>query len=176
MKRITLLLVAVATACMAAFAQGKTLVAYFSATGNTQRVAKMVAEATGATIYEIKPVQEYTNADLNWHNDKSRSSVEMADAAARPAITADLQDIAEYDTIYLGYPIWWNLAPRVINTFIEKYNFDGKTVIPFATSGSSSIDNSANELQKSYPAIKWGKGKLLNRATIDDIKTWTKQQ
>ena len=100
----------------------------------------------------------------------------MADAAARPAITADLQDIAEYDTIYLGYPIWWNLAPRVINTFIEKYNFDGKTVIPFATSGSSSIDNSANELQKSYPAIKWGKGKLLNRATIDDIKTWTKQQ
>lgn len=176
MKRMTLLFAAIAISSIAAMAQGKTLVAYFSATGNTQRVAKQVATITGGELYEITPAEEYTSADLDWHDNKSRSSVEMNDKSARPAIIADLENADSYDTIFIGYPIWWNEAPRIINTFIEKYSFAGKRVIPFATSGGSSISNSATQLRRSYPDIDWGEALLLNRATNDDIKNWIKRQ
>ena len=175
MKRIILLFTAAVMTCMAAMSQGKVLVAYFSATGNTERVAHLVAEATGGTLHKITPKVPYTSNDLDWHDENSRSSVEMNNVKARPAIVNNLPgNAAGYDVIYLGYPIWWNQAPRVINTFLETYNFSGKTVIPFATSGGSSISNSINELQKTYPEIMWSSGKLLNHATSEDIQTWIK--
>lgn len=175
MKRIILLFTAAVMTCMAAMSQGKVLVAYFSATGNTERVAHLVAEAIGGTLHKITPKVPYTSNDLDWHDENSRSSVEMNNVKARPAIVNNLPgNAAGYDVIYLGYPIWWNQAPRVINTFLETYNFSGKTVIPFATSGGSSISNSINELQKTYPEIMWSSGKLLNHATSEDIKTWIK--
>lgn len=176
MKRIALIVAVAAMTCAAALAQSKVLVAYFSATGNTGRAAQLVAEATGGTLHEIAPVEAYTSNDLDWHDENSRSSVEMNNVKARPAIVNNLPgNAAGYDVIYLGYPIWWNQAPRVLNTFLETYNFSGKTVIPFATSGGSSISNSINELQKTYPEIMWSSGKLLNHATSEDIKTWIKQ-
>ncbi len=175
MKRIALIIAVAAMTCTAALAQSKVLVAYFSATGNTERAAQLVAEATGGTLHKITPVEAYTSNDLNWHDENSRSSVEMNDAKARPGIVKNFSGAAaDYDVVYLGYPIWWNQAPRVINTFLETYNFSGKTVIPFATSGGSSISNSINELQKTYPEIMWSSGKLLNHATSEDIKTWIK--
>ena len=121
-------------------------------------------------------MEAYTSNDLNWHDENSRSSVEMNDAKARPGIVKNFSGAAaDYDVVYLGYPIWWNQAPRVINTFLETYDFSGKTIIPFATSGGSSIDNSAKELQKAYPSIKWGRGQLLNHATTGEIKTFINQ-
>lgn len=176
MKRIALIIAVAAMTCAAALAQSKVLVAYFSATGNTERAAQLVAEATGGTLHEITPVEAYTSNDLNWHDENSRSSVEMNDAKARPGIVKNFSGAAaDYDVVYLGYPIWWNQAPRVINTFLETYDFSGKTIIPFATSGGSSIDNSAKELQKAYPSIKWGRGQLLNHATTGEIKTFINQ-
>ena len=148
---------------------GKTLVAYFSATGTTARAAKLVAETVDGTLYEIQPAKKYTAADLDWHDKASRSSVEMSDSKSRPALYSKLGSLAEYDTIYIGFPIWWNLAPRIVNTFIESGDFAGKTVIPFATSGSSSISNAEKELQTNYPGINWGKGRLLNGASLSLI-------
>ena len=153
----------------------KTLVAFFSASGNTKRVAEKLAAAIDSDLYEIKPAVPYTSADLNWRDKSSRSSVEMDDPTSRPAIIDDLKNLAEYDTVYLGFPIWWNQAPRLINTFLEKYNLSGKTVIPFATSGSSSISNAESELRKAYPDVNWQKGKLMNGVTEEDIKNWTKK-
>jgi len=146
----------------------KTLVAYFSATGTTEKAAKVVAEVTGGTLYEIQPAKKYTSADLDWHDKSSRSSEEMADAKSRPTLSSKAENLADYDTVYIGFPIWWNLAPRIINTFIESGDFSGKTVILFATSGGSSISNSEKELQKTYSNLKWQKGKLLNGATKED--------
>lgn len=141
---------------------GKTLVAYFSATGNTANAAKKIAGSTGGTLYVIEPVQKYIAADLNWNDKNSRSTKEMNDAKSRPAIKKTLKDIQQYDTVYIGFPIWWDLAPRVINTFIESYNLTGKTIIPFATSGGSVIGNSEKQLKKSYPKLNWKPGKLMN--------------
>ena len=155
MKRLVLFMMAVMLLSITVNAQkkgGKTLVAYFSATGTTARAAKLVAEAVDGTFYEIQPAKKYTAADLDWHDKASRSSVEMSDSKSRPALYSKLGSLAEYDTIYIGFPIWWNLAPRIINTFIESGDFAGKTVIPFATSGSSSISNAEKELQTNYPA------------------------
>ncbi|EJX02697.1 flavodoxin, partial [gut metagenome] len=121
----------------------KVLVAYFSATGNTARAAQKIAAATGGDLYAITPAQPYNEADLDWRNEKSRSSVEMNNPKARPALGGNAPDISSYDVIFIGYPIWWDLAPRIILTFIESKDWQGKTVIPFATSGSSSISNSA---------------------------------
>jgi len=175
MKKISLLFAATILSCMATFAQGKTLVAYFSATGTTEQVAKQIAVAVSGDLHEITPTVPYTSDDLDWHDDNSRSSREMADVSSRPPIENNLPGNAgEYDTIYLGYPIWWNQAPRVINSFLETHNLNGKTVIPFATSGGSPIDNSVEELKKTYPNIKWSKGKLLNHVTNNDIKNWIK--
>ncbi|MDY3034108.1 MAG: flavodoxin [Odoribacter sp.] len=150
----------------------KILVAYFSATGTTARAARTVANISGGELYTITPEKPYTDADLNWNDKKSRSSVEMNNPKARPALGGKKLDISNYDVIFIGYPIWWNLAPRIINTFIESQEWKGKIIIPFATSGSSSITNSVAQLKQSYPDFDWKEGKLLNRADENIIHTW----
>ena len=150
----------------------KTLVVYFSATGNTAKVAKEIAAITNGTLAEIQSEQAYTTADLNWNDKQSRSSVEMNNAKARPALKKMEINTNEYDVIFIGYPIWWNQAPRIINSFIENNDLQGKTIVPFATSGGSGISNSVNELKKIYPNLQWEGGKLLNRATRADIQRW----
>ena len=182
MKHLKILLLAVLTVFAAsAFSQNKSqnimekkkvLVVYFSATGTTRQVAKQIAKIAEADICEIAPVKPYTNADLDWTNKQSRSSVEMNNPKARPEIKALSVDVSKYDYIFLGYPIWWDLAPRTVNSFIDATELTGKTVIPFATSGSSTIANSVAVLKKSYPKIKWQTGKLLNRVSEKDIKSW----
>ena len=144
-------------------------------TGKTVRVLVFAkgdkvaeAEAAGADLYEITPKVAYTKADLNWMDKKSRSSVEMNDKKFRPEIEDKDANIAEYDEIILGFPIWWYVEPKIIDTFLDSYDFAGKTVIPFATSGGSGIENVEKNLQKEYPNINWGKGKLLNGS----VKAW----
>lgn len=161
MKRLFTLLIVAMTVLGLSAQTKKTLVAYFSATGTTETVAKQLAKEKKAVLYAIEPAKKYTVADLNWHDKKSRSSVEMNDRKARPALK-NKKSLAEYDVIYLGYPIWWGVAPRIINTFIEQAKLDGKTVIPFATSGGSGIEQSVSELKASYPKVKWQKGLLKN--------------
>ena len=150
----------------------KVLVAYFSATGVTARAAQKVAEATGGEVYAITPAKPYADADLDWNDKQSRSSVEMNDPKARPALGGERLDVSEYDIVFIGYPVWWNQAPRLINTFIESHNLKGKTVIPFATSGGSTIAGSAATLKRSYPALEWKEGRLLNRADEKTLRTW----
>lgn len=150
----------------------KVLVAYFSATGTTARAAQKVADTTGGDIYAITPAKKYTDADLDWNDKQSRSSVEMNDRKARPALGGKRLDVSDYDVVFIGYPIWWDLAPRIINTFIETHDLKGKTVIPFATSGGSSISNSAVTLKRTYPALGWKEGRLLNRADEKTVRTW----
>lgn len=175
MKKILMAFLAVAACWTAAFAQsGKVLVVYFSATGTTATAAGRLAEATGGELLEIEPAKRYTAADLDWRNEKSRCYVEMHDLKYRPAIKATEVKMSDYDTIYLGFPIWWNIAPTIVNTFIEAHDLKGKSVVPFATSGGSTIDNSVKELKKSYPAIDWQEGKLLNRMDVNAIREWTK--
>ena len=150
----------------------KVLVVYFSATGTTRLVAKQIAKIADADIFEIAPAKPYSSADLDWTNKQSRSSVEMNNPKARPEIKAVSVDVSKYDYVFLGYPIWSDLAPRIVNTFIETADLAGKTVIPFATSGSSTIANSVAVLKKSYPKIKWQTGRLLNRVSEKEIGTW----
>ncbi len=182
MKRIALFLVAFLTVSVNVYSQNnsnnqnskqmmnKTLVAYFSASGVTEKVAKELAETAGADLHEIKPLQRYTEADLDWHDKKSRSSVEMADKSSRPAITNKLTNMDQYEIIYVGFPIWWYTCPTIINTFMESYDFKGKTVIPFATSGGSTIDKACKDLKASYPQINFKQGKLLNRPTKKELE------
>ena len=153
----------------------KILVAYFSATGTTEKAAKLIVEVTGGTLYEIQPEKEYVAADLDLASDISTLLREDLSCQSRSALNSKPDNFADYDTIYIGFPIWWNSAPRIINTFIESNDFAGKTIIPFATSGSSSISNAEKELQETYPDLKWQKGRLLNGATKEDIKKWTKK-
>ncbi len=149
----------------------KTLVVYFSATGTTRAVAERLAAASGADLHEIVPEQPYTSADLDWHDENSRSSVEMKDLTSRPAIKdAKVANLAQYDTVYIGFPIWWYTAPTIINTFVEANDFGKATVIPFATSGGSTIDKSCADLKASYPAIQWGNGHLLNNVSDEELK------
>ena len=150
----------------------KILVAYFSATGTTARAAEKLADVTDGELYAIVPARSYTSADLDWNDKRSRSSVEMNDPKSRPAIKSIKENIADYDIIFIGYPIWWDLAPRIINTFIESHDLKGKTVIPFATSGGSTLAGSAAALKKTYPALNWREGRLLNRADEKSIRTW----
>ena len=138
------------------------LVAYFSATGTTKRVAEKIAELTDADIYEIVPGDPYSSADLDWHDNNSRSTKEMNDKNVRPEIGSDDIDISSYDTIYLGYPIWWGDAPRIMATFVEKYNFDGKKVIPFCTSGGSGIGRSGTNLGTLAGSGNFVNGERLN--------------
>ncbi|MDY4193540.1 MAG: flavodoxin [Bariatricus sp.] len=147
----------------------KTLVAYFSASGVTKKSAEKLAAAAKADIYEIKPAVPYTKADLNWMDKKSRSSVEMGDKSFRPEIVKDDLDLSQYDTILVGFPIWWYVAPTIINTFLESYDFSDKKIVLFATSGGSGFGNTVAELKPSAPGAEIVEGKLLNRATDKDI-------
>ena len=153
----------------------RNLVAYFSASGVTAKVAEMLADAVGADIYEIRPAVPYTQADLNWMDKKSRSTIEMNDKTLRPAITDQDAQIDRYETIFLGFPIWWYVAPTIINTFLESYDFSGKKIILFATSGGSKFGNTVEELKVSVPAsCEIIEGKLLNgKQTIPTIRSWT---
>ena len=151
------------------------LVAYFSATGTTEAVARQIAKATGGKLYKITPVEAYTAADLDWTVPTSRSCRENDDPKSRPAIVKDLADLDSYDVIYLGYPNWWNMAPRIINTFVETYGLKGKTVIPFMTSGGSKIANSVRLLRSAYPDVKWSDGRLLNHVSQQEIDSWVKE-
>jgi len=153
----------------------KKLVAYFSASGVTAKVADMLADAVGADIYEIRPEVPYTKADLNWMDKKSRSTIEMNDKSIRPAIADKDAQIDQYDTIFLGFPIWWYVAPTIINTFLESHDFAGKKIILFATSGSSGFGKTVEELKVSVPAsCEIIEGKLLNgKQTIPSIRAWT---
>ena len=153
----------------------KKLVAYFSASGVTAKVADMLADAVGADIHEIRPKNPYTKADLNWMNKKSRSSIEMNDKTIRPEIAESNIQIDDYDVIFLGFPIWWYVAPTIINTFLEKYDFSGKKIILFATSGGSKFGETVEELKVSVSAdTEIIEGKLLNgRQSIASIKAWT---
>lgn len=152
----------------------KSLVAYFSASGVTEKVARTLSNAIGADIYEIKPEVKYTRADLDWMNKGSRSSIEMSDHSSRPAIVDDDAKIADYDVIYVGFPIWWYIAPTIINTFLEKYDFSNKTIVLFATSGGSgfgkTVDNLKNSVSDSTKIIQ---GKLFNGSVIEaELKKW----
>ena len=153
----------------------KKLVAYFSASGVTAKVADMLADAVGADIHEIRPKVPYTKEDLNWMNKKSRSSIEMADKTIRPEIAESNVKIENYDVIFLGFPIWWYVAPTIINTFLESADFSGKKVILFATSGGSKFGKTVEELKISVPdSCEIIEGKLLNgRQTIASVKEWT---
>ena len=158
-------------------ANKKILVAYFSATGTTKRVAGNLAKATGGDLYEIMPVKAYTNADLNWHDKNSRTSVEMNNPKSRPEIITGDLSIQDYDTIYLGFPIWWGTAPKVIHTFLEQYDFSGKEIIIFATSGSSGLGNTANTLKQSVSKTATiVEGDVLNsNPSVEDLKQWVKK-
>lgn len=152
----------------------KKLVAYFSASGVTAKTAKTLAKAAGADLYEIKPEIPYTNADLNWMDKNSRSSVEMKDKTYRPALADKNAKIEEYDVIFIGFPIWWYVAPTIINTFLESYDFSNKTIILFATSGGSGFGKTVQELKPSVsPAANIIEGKLLNgRISEDALTSW----
>ena len=151
----------------------KILVAYFSATGNTKSVASTLATAIGADLFEIVPEQPYTSEDLNWHNDKSRSSVEMGDRSSRPAIASKIDNISQYNIVFVGSPIWWGREPSIIDTFIEGYDFAGKTVIPFVTSGSSDIGDYGANLQALVPNAKVLTGKRFpTDVSAEELKNW----
>ncbi len=153
---------------------GKTLVAYFSASGTTARVAKELAQAADADLYEIKPAVSYTKDDLNWMDKKSRSSVEMNDKSSRPAITDSNAEISRYETIFLGFPIWWYVAPTIVNSFLESYDFSGKKIILFATSGGNGFGKTAAGLKSSVTAdTAIVEGKILNGTnSVDDLRKW----
>ena len=150
----------------------KRLVAYFSASGVTAKVAENLADAIGADIFEIQPEVPYTKADLNWMDKKARTTIEMSDPTSRPAIAAKRDDIDEYDTIFVGFPIWWYVAPTIVNTFLESYNLKGKTIIPFATSGGSGMGKTVDELRKLCPNADWKAGKLINGVSDQEIAAW----
>lgn len=149
----------------------KKLVAYFSASGVTKSTAERLAKAAGADLFEIKPAQPYSKADLDWTNKKSRSSVEMSSPDSRPEIAEKLDNMGDYDVVFVGFPIWWYVAPTIINTFLESYDFSGKTVIPFATSGGSGMGKTEEILHKICPA-NWKNGRVINRASDNDLNKW----
>ena len=152
---------------------GKTLVAVFSASGVTKKVGKEIARIVDGDFFEIVPKEIYTDDDLNWMNKQSRSSVEMNDPSARPEIADTVSDMASYDKVIVGFPIWWGVAPRIIETFLESYDFSGKTIIPFCTSGGSGVGRSDEEIHKNVKGdVKWEKGTQINRPDENAIKKW----
>jgi len=153
------------------------LVAYFSASGVTAKLAETLSESIGADLYAIEPEVPYTKADLNWMNKNSRSSVEMKDPASRPAIAGKRDNMDEYDTIFIGFPIWWYVAPTIINTFLESYDFTGKTIIPFATSGGSGMGKTNEKLQPSCPGAKLMEGKVWKKnVKADELAAWAEDR
>ncbi len=150
----------------------KKLVAYFSATGTTMEAATKLAEATNADLHEIVPEARYTAADLNWQDKNSRSSVEMADKSSRPAIANKVENMEQYDTVFVGFPIWWYIAPTIVNTFLEQYDMTGKTIVPFFTSGGSGAGETLKYLQPSAPNAKWVEPKNLTQMDKAQVKAW----
>ncbi|MDE5880145.1 MAG: flavodoxin [Muribaculaceae bacterium] len=188
MKKLTLIigaLVAMTVVCLSCSSkkqsgtgetnEGKVLVCYFSATGTTEKAAQRIAELTGGKLHNIEPKVPYTEADLNWRDSLSRSSVEMRNKSSRPELKDSLTDLSEYSVVFIGYPNWWNTHPTIINTFIENNDLKGKTIVPFMTSGGSNILNSEKELHESYPTLTITKGLLMNDVSDDDIKSWLKE-
>ena len=155
----------------------KILVSYFSATGTTKNVAQKLALVTGADLFEIKPLKPYTSADLDWRDEQSRSSLEMKDNASRPQIASKIEDISKYDIVFVGFPIWWYREPSIIDTFIESYDFSNKTIIPFATSGTSLMGDSAQNIQKLAPNAKVFEGKRFPSNVSEEVlKDWAFEQ
>ena len=152
--------------------ESKTAVVYFSATGTTAEIAKMIADETNGDLFEIVPEMPYTDDDLNYNNDDCRANVEQNDDSARPAIANDLSAVSDYDVVFLGHPIWWGTNPRIIRTFLESCDLSGAKVYTFCTSGGSGIETSVSELQNLYPEANIISGKKLNDATADDIRDW----
>ena len=176
MKRLALIIAAcclILTACAQSNNQNnpnqgkennmkKTLVVYFSATGTTKAAAQRLAQEFNADLYEINPEVPYSAADLNWRDKQSRSTIEMNDKSSRPAIKGRCENIADYDTVWIGFPIWWYTAPTIVNTFIEAHDLSSKVLNVFATSGGSGVKDSYNDLKKAYPQYKWGDSRLMN--------------
>ena len=153
----------------------KTLVAYFSASGQTAKLAKTLAGVTGGDLFEIAPETAYTAADLDWMDKKSRSTIEMKDPESRPAIAGKVADMAQYDTVFVGFPIWWYVAPTIVKTFLESYDFSGKTVIPFATSGGSGMGRTVDVLKGVCPVARFLPGKRLDSdASAEEVTAWVK--
>ena len=151
----------------------KKLVAFFSASGNTAALAEKLAKAAGADLYEIKPAVSYTREDLNWQNKQSRSSVEMSDHSSRPALADTMANVSAYDTIYIGFPVWWYIAPTIINSFLESYDFSGKTLALFATSGGTGLTQPEDELPKLVPNATWKPGRLFNDGIAEStLRAW----
>lgn len=151
----------------------KKLVAYFSASGTTARTARALAEAAGADLFEIAPAQPYMAADLNWRDGGSRSSVEMNDEAARPAIAGEVADMGAYDAVFVGFPVWWYVEPRIIDTFLEAYDLSGKTIVPFATSGGSGLGKAPQRMRRLAPGARVLEGRLLNgRPSTAELAAW----
>ena len=151
----------------------KVLVSYFSASGVTKRVAEKIAKAINGDLFEIEPTQKYTSEDLDWTNKQSRSSLEMSNRTFRPKIKEKKINLSNYNTILIGFPIWWGVCPTVVNTFIESKDFTGKTLIPFCTSGGSGMSYAENDLRKTYPNYNWKEGKrLTGRENNEDLKNW----
>ena len=155
----------------------KVLVAYFSATGTTKKIAENLAKATGGDLYEIKPLKPYTSADLNWHDSNSRSSVEMKDHNSRPEMVDDDFSVSEYDTVFLGFPIWWYIAPTIVNTFLERHDFSNKKIILFATSGGSGFGKTVQNLKQSVAnSTTIIEGDVLNsNPSVEELKKWAKK-
>ena len=154
----------------------KILVTYFSASGVTAKVAEKLAKAAKADLFEIKPEVPYSSADLDWTNKKSRSSVEMADKTSRVAMSGKVDNMAQYDTVFMGFPIWWGVAPHIVNSFLEAYDFSGKTIHLFATSGGSGMGRSMEELKASAPGAVWGAEKKLSAGISQaDADAWVKE-
>ena len=153
----------------------KSLVAYFSASGVTKKAAQRLAKVAGTDLFEIHPAIPYTSADLNWMDKKSRSSVEMNDSTSRPEIAEQVTNMWDYDTVFIGFPIWWYVAPRIINTFVESYDFSGKTLVPFATSGGSGMGKTVQELKKLCPGANWKPGKMINGISDKALSDWANE-
>ncbi len=154
----------------------KILVAVFSASGVTKKVGQEIARISGGDFFEIEPKEKYTKADLNWLSRKSRSSVEMNDPSSRPEIAKSVSNMDEYDTVIVGFPIWWGVAPRIIETFLESYDFSGKTIIPFCTSGGSGVGSSDIALHKNVRGnVRWKDGVQINRPNEKTIKKWLEE-
>lgn len=145
------------------------LIAYFSVSGVTKRAAEQLASLTGADLYEIRPEKPYSREDLDWRNKQSRSSLEMMDTSSRPALAKSVPDVSSYDMVYIGFPVWWGVAPRPVNTFIESAHLEGRPVYIFATSGGSGIDYALNDMKKNYPSLDIRGGKLLKGKVESDI-------
>ena len=151
----------------------KVLVAYFSATNTTEGVAEHIANGLNADLYEIVPEEPYTEADLNYNDDNSRSTIEMNDPSARPAISGSVENMEQYDIVFIGYPIWWGEAPRIVSTFMESYDFSGKTIVPFCTSGGSGIGSSDSNLEQLTSGADWLDGRRLNGSDSEEtVMEW----